>query len=70
MPKNVKEISVSYDLPKMNTLPSERITRKSSVENNLFLLNMVDNTEMGENWLFSFYDGDGNLIKESSEFAY
>ncbi|MGM7681249.1 hypothetical protein ACSVDA_03755 [Cytobacillus sp. Hm23] len=54
MSKNVKEIRVSYDLPKTNNLPSERITRKSSVENNLFLFNMGDNTEMGVNCCFLF----------------
>ncbi|MCH1626708.1 hypothetical protein [Fredinandcohnia quinoae] len=63
-PQNVKEVRASYDIQ------SESIAAMSMVVKQMFLIPVVNNVEQAENWLFSFYDENGNLLKETSEFAY
>ncbi len=66
-PQNVKEISVTYEVPQANST-SKKVNVSSPVDNGIFLVNIAH--EKNENWLFSFYDENGKIIKETSEFAY
>jgi hypothetical protein len=66
-PQNVKEIKVTYDIP-LGKSNKKKVEMKSSVKNNMFLIEVAH--EKNENWLFSFYDDHGNVIKETAKFAY
>jgi hypothetical protein len=66
-PQNVKEIRVTYDVP-LSKSNKKKVEVKSSVENYMFLVEVAH--EKNENWLFSFYDENGNVIKETTKFSY
>ncbi|RYG71983.1 hypothetical protein EU245_12240 [Lentibacillus lipolyticus] len=67
-PQNVKEIRVTYEVPQDKKSNSKKVEVRSSVKNRMFLVEIAH--EKNKNWLFSFYDENGNLIKETPEFAY
>ena len=67
-PPNAEEVRVSYEVPQDKKSSMKKVETRSSVVNDMFLV-VVDHVK-NKNWLFSFYDENGNLLKETNKFAY
>lgn len=67
-PENVHRIKVSYQLLDDRSSKTMTFDSSSEVMDNMFILRVEDNVDKAENWLFSFYDNEGELIKSSTSF--